>query len=63
VKYTKLSVVYEFQPVAVESHGPMDNATVHFLTDLGRKMSECSGKLLDARFLYRWITDTVGWVI
>ena len=27
-KYGELSAAYEFQPVAVETHGPMDDATV-----------------------------------
>ena len=41
-KYGELSAAYEFQPVAVETHGPMDDATVWFLSDLGRKISERS---------------------
>jgi len=47
----ELSAAYEFQPVAVETHGPMDDATVCFLSDLGRKISEHSGDPLDGRFL------------
>jgi len=33
-KYGELSVAYEFQPVAVETHGPMDDATVWLVVSL-----------------------------
>ena len=52
-KYGELSAAYEFQPVAVETHGPMDDATVWFLSDLGRKISERSGDPLDGHFLFQ----------
>jgi len=38
-KYGELSAAYEFQPVAVETHGSMDDSTVWFLSDLGCKIS------------------------
>ena len=50
-KYGELSAAYEFQPVAVEKHGPTDDATVCYLSDLGRKMFEHSGDPLDGQFL------------
>ena len=43
LKYADLSAAYEFQPVAVESHGPLSDTTLSFLVDLGRKISERSG--------------------
>jgi len=33
--YAELSVAYQFQPVAVETHGPMDEATITFISELG----------------------------
>jgi len=42
--------------VAVETHGSMDDATVWFLSDLGRKISERSGDLLDGQFLFQRIS-------
>jgi len=36
--------------VAVETHGPIDDAVVCFLSDLGRKISERSGYPLDGHF-------------
>ena len=38
-KYGELSAAYKFQPLAVETHGPMDDATVWFLSDMGHKIS------------------------
>jgi len=55
-KYGELSAAYEFQPLAVETHGPMDDATVWFLSDLGHKISEHSGHPLDGHFLFQWIS-------
>jgi len=42
-QYGELFAAYEFQPVPVETHGSMDDATVWFFSDLGRKISERSG--------------------
>jgi len=47
LKYTELSATYEFQPVAVETHGPLSVSSVSFLVDLGRKISERTGELLE----------------
>jgi len=55
-KYNELSAAYEFQPVTVEAHGPMDDATVCFLFDQGRKISERSGDPLDGHFLFQRIS-------
>jgi len=35
--------------VAVETHGPMDEATISFISELGRKISEYSGDPFDSR--------------
>ena len=53
-KYGELSAAYEFQPVAVDTHGSID--TVCFLSDLGRKISEHSGDPLDGQFLFQRIS-------
>ena len=47
LKYAELYAAYKFQPVAVVTHGPMDKATVSFISDFGCKISECSGDPLD----------------
>jgi len=37
-KHTKLSSTHEFQPVAVESHGPLSDTMPSFLAELGHKI-------------------------
>jgi len=49
LKYTELSATYEFQPVAVETHGPLCVSSVSFLFYLGRKISEHTGEPLEPR--------------
>ena len=56
LKYADLSAAYEFQPVAVESHGPLSDTTLSFLVDLGRKISERSGEPLETQFLFQRIS-------
>jgi len=58
-KYTELSSTHEFQPVAVESHGPLSDATASFFEELGRKISDRSGELLEAQFLFRRVSMLV----
>jgi len=55
LKYTELSATYEFQPVAVETHGPPSVSSVSFLVDLGRKISESTGEPLEVEFLFQRI--------
>jgi len=50
VKYTELSAAYEFQPVAVESHGPLSEATASFLVKLASKIFERFGEPLETDF-------------
>ena len=38
-----LSAAYKLKPAAVETHRPMDEATISFISQLGRKISEYSG--------------------
>ena len=56
LKYTELSATYEFQPVAVETHGPLSVSSVSFLVDLGRKISERSSEPLELQFLFQRIS-------
>jgi len=49
LKYDELSAAYEFKPVAVDTPGPMDEATISFISELARKILEYSGDLCDSR--------------
>jgi len=53
LKCAELSAAYEFQPVAMETHGPMDKATLSFIFESGRKISEYSGDPLDSRYFFQ----------
>ena len=50
-KYTELFAAYEFQPVAVESHEPLSEATVSFLVNPCSKISIRSGETGDPIYL------------
>jgi len=52
-KYTKLSSTHEFQPVAVESDGPLSNTTASFREELGRSITDRSGEPLATQFLFQ----------
>ena len=38
-----LAVTYRFQPIALQTLGPMNASAVEFLSDLGRRISSYSG--------------------
>jgi len=58
-KYTELSSIHDFQPVSVESHGPLSDTTASFLAELGRKITDCSGEPLEAQFLFQKVSVLV----
>jgi len=45
VKYVGLDSRYIFQPIAVESLGPINDSATMFLGDLGRRITEQSGEI------------------
>jgi len=56
LKSAELSTANEYQPVAVETHGPMDEATISFISELGRKISEYSGDPFDSRYFFQRVS-------
>ena len=56
LKYAELSTAYEFQPVAVETHGPMNDATIYFIFQLVRKISEYSGDPFDSCYFFQRVS-------
>jgi len=56
LKYADLSAADEFQPVAVETHGPFSASTISFLVYLGHEISERTGEPLEVQFLFQWIS-------
>ena len=52
-KYTDIETNYMFQPIAVESLGPINASGCAFLSKLGRKLSTQSGDDRETSFLFQ----------
>ena len=59
-KYSALEDQYIFQPIAVESLGPMNWEARKFLADLGRKISRVSGDDRETTFLFQRICFVIS---
>ena len=55
-KYAGLAAGYMFQPIAVETLGPINDSACDFLISLGRKISAESGELREGSLLFQWIS-------
>ena len=55
-KYSALEKTHFFQPIAVESVGPMNIAAYSFLAELGRKISDVSGDDRESSYLFQRIS-------
>ena len=58
-KYTTLPTCYTFQPVAVESLGPINTSAVDFLSSLGHKISGITGMANETIFLFQRISVAI----
>jgi len=52
-KYSEPESRYLLQPIAVESHGPLNGSTVSFLSGLGQRITEVSGENTEGSFLFQ----------
>jgi len=52
-KYAALESRYIFQPIAVETLGPINGSAVAFLSGLGRRMADVSGETREGSFLFQ----------
>ena len=55
-KYTGLAADYHFQPIAVETLGPINESASLFLAVLGKKISQVSGDERESTFLFQRIS-------
>jgi len=55
-KYSALGTQYDFQPVAVETLGPLNESACVFLNNLGRKIGENTGDDWSTSFLFQRIS-------
>ena len=58
-KYMDLPTAYSFQPIAFETHGPINSSAVCFLSDLGRKIRSVSGEEQETRFLFQRLSVNI----
>ena len=58
-KYSSLATQYIFYPVAVETHGPLNEEARQLLSDLGRRASASSGDVREVSFLFQRISVVV----
>jgi len=58
-KYYVLGTQYDFQPVAVETLGPLDESSCEFLNNLGRKIGDNTGDDRSTSFLFQRISVLV----
>jgi len=58
-KYIILQGHYDFQPIAVETLGHINESATSFLYDLGRRISLVSGEDREPQFLFQYISVTI----
>jgi len=58
-KYATLQTHYDFQPIAVEALGPINESATSFLHDLGRRISLVSGEDREPQFLFQRISVAI----
>jgi len=58
-KYATLQTHYDFQPIAVETLGPINKSATSFLYDLGRRISLVSGEDREPQFLFQRISVAI----
>jgi hypothetical protein len=52
-KYTELSHRYEFVPIAMETHGPLDTKAASFLSELGRRITIATPDMQETSHLFQ----------
>jgi hypothetical protein len=58
-KYRELARSYCFTPIALETLGPINTNAVSFLSELGRRLSACTGDDRETAFLYQRLSISV----
>ena len=58
-KYGGLPSAHIFQPVAIETLGPINNSACDFISEIGRRISTISGDGRETSFLYQRLSITI----
>ena len=58
-KYSNLSFNHVFYPVAIETLGVLADEAHEFITDIGRRASQCTANPRETTFLYQRISTAI----
>jgi len=58
-KYSSLPPEYLFQPVAIETLGPLNASALNFLSEVGRRLTSLSGDPRETSFLFQRLSMTI----
>ena len=58
-KYTTLSQIHHFYPVAIETLGPLCASSVEFITDIGRRITAATCDPRETAFLFQRLSVTI----
>jgi len=58
-KYSTIPPDFIFQPIAIETHGPLNASALNFLNEVGRRLSSTSGDPHETSFLFQRLSVIV----
>jgi hypothetical protein len=58
-KYAGLPASYIFQPVAIETLGPLNPSALEFINEIGTRISSITGDRREATFLFQRLSVTI----
>ena len=58
-KYSTLPPDLIFQPIVMETHGPLITSALNFLSEVGRRLSSLSGDSRETSFLFQCLSIIV----
>lgn len=58
-KYAAMSATHDFQPIAIETLGPINSSAIHFLHSLGKRIATASGDPRETTFLFQRLSITL----
>jgi len=58
-KYADLPASYLFQPVALETLGPINDSAVDFLSEVGSRIGTAFGEVRERQFLFQRLSVTI----
>ena len=58
-KYADLPASYLFQPVALETLGPINDSALDFLSELESRIGTASGEIRERQFLFQRLSVTI----